>query len=82
MSKAVRVRDLQIGGGAPVVVQGMTKSDTRDVDTTVDEILRYTDVGCEMVRVAVPDHEAALAVGEIVKRSPIPVAADIHLITG
>lgn len=78
MSKAVRVRDLQIGGGAPVVVQGMTKSDTRDVDATVDEILRYTDVGCEMVRVAVPDHEAALAVGEIVKRSPIPVAADIH----
>ncbi|AUW93697.1 4-hydroxy-3-methylbut-2-en-1-yl diphosphate synthase [Sulfobacillus sp. hq2] len=78
MSKAVRVRDVVIGGGAPVVVQGMTKTDTRDVKNTLEEIARYVDVGCEIVRVAVPDHEAAQAVGEIVKRSPIPVVADIH----
>lgn len=78
MTKAVRVRDLVIGGGAPVRVQGMTKSDTRDIDSTVDEILRYVDVGCELVRVAVPDMQAAQAVGEIVRRSPIPVVADIH----
>lgn len=78
MTKAVRVRDVVIGGGAPVRVQGMTKSDTRDVKTTVDEIVRYVDVGCEIVRVAVPDMEAAKAVGEIVRQSPIPVVADIH----
>lgn len=78
MTKAIKVRDLVIGGGAPVVVQGMTKSDTRDVKATIDEIRRYVDVGCEMVRVAVPDKEAAQAVGEIVRHSPIPVVADIH----
>ncbi len=78
MSKAVRVRDLTIGGGAPVVVQGMTKTDTRNVKATLDEIYRYADVGCEMVRVAVPDHEAAEAVTEIVRHSPMPVVADIH----
>ena len=78
MTRAVRVRDLQIGGGAPVVVQGMTKCDTRDVAGTLDEIQRYVDVGCEIARVAVPDMEAAQAVGPIVKGSPIPVVADIH----
>lgn len=78
MTKAVRVRDVIIGGGAPVVVQGMTKTDTRDVKGTLEEIARYVDVGCELVRVAVPDHEAAEAVGEIVQHSPIPVVADIH----
>lgn len=78
MTKAVRVRDVVIGGGAPVRVQGMTKTDTRDVKSTVDEIYRYRDVGCEIVRVAVPDMEAAQAVGAIVRQSPIPVVADIH----
>ncbi len=77
-TNAVRVRDLWIGGGAPVVVQGMTKTDTRDINATLEEIQRYVEVGCEMVRVAVPDHEAADAVEQIVKRSPIPVVADIH----
>ena len=77
-TKAVRVRDLIIGGGAPVVVQGMTKTDTRDVKATMEEIARYVEVGCEMVRVAVPDFEAAQAVGDIVRQSPIPVVADIH----
>ncbi|MBX5466671.1 MAG: flavodoxin-dependent (E)-4-hydroxy-3-methylbut-2-enyl-diphosphate synthase [Firmicutes bacterium] len=76
--KAVRVRDVTIGGGAPVVVQGMTKTDTRDVKATLDEIHRYAAVGCEIVRVAVPDREAAEAVGTLVKHSPIPVVADIH----
>lgn len=78
ISKAVRVRDLTIGGGAPVVVQGMTKTDTRDIKATLDEIQRYVDVGCEMVRVAVPDKEAAEAVKTIVRHSPVPVVADIH----
>jgi (E)-4-hydroxy-3-methylbut-2-enyl-diphosphate synthase len=78
MTRAVRVRDVQIGGGAPVAVQGMTKGDTRDVKGTLEEIARYVDVGCELVRVAVPDMEAAQAVGSIVRGSPIPVVADIH----
>lgn len=78
MTRPVKVRDVTIGGGAPVVVQGMTKCDTRDVKSTVEEIQRYVDVGCEVVRVAVPDMEAAEAVGPIVKASPIPVVADIH----
>jgi (E)-4-hydroxy-3-methylbut-2-enyl-diphosphate synthase len=78
VTRAVRVRDITIGGGAPVVVQGMTKGDTRDVRGTLNEIARYVDVGCEIVRVAVPDMEAAQAVGPIVKGSPIPVVADIH----
>lgn len=78
MTRPVKVRDITIGGGAPVVVQGMTKCDTRDVKSTVEEIQRYVDVGCEVVRVAVPDMEAAQAVGAIVKASPIPVVADIH----
>jgi (E)-4-hydroxy-3-methylbut-2-enyl-diphosphate synthase len=78
MTRAVKVRDVTIGGGAPVVVQGMTKGDTRNVAATLDEIHRYVDVGCEIVRVAVPDMEAAEAVGAIVKGSPIPVVADIH----
>jgi len=78
MTKAVRVRDLKIGGGAPVVVQSMTKTDTRDVKATLEEIQRYVEVGCEMVRVAVLDPQAADAVKDIVKHSPIPVVADIH----
>ncbi len=77
-TKAVRVRDAWIGGGAPVLVQGMTKTDTRDVKGTLEAITRYAEVGCEMVRVAVPDQEAADAVKEIVRHSPIPVVADIH----
>jgi (E)-4-hydroxy-3-methylbut-2-enyl-diphosphate synthase len=78
LTKAVRVRDLKIGGGAPVVVQSMTKTDTRDVKATLEEIQRYVEVGCEMVRVAVLDPQAADAVKDIVKHSPIPVVADIH----
>ncbi len=77
-TKAVRVRDVWIGGGAPVLVQGMTKTDTRDVKGTLEEIARYAEVGCEIVRVAVPDREAADAVKEIVRHSPLPVVADIH----
>ncbi|MCL5967127.1 MAG: flavodoxin-dependent (E)-4-hydroxy-3-methylbut-2-enyl-diphosphate synthase [Firmicutes bacterium] len=78
MTRAVKVRDLTIGGGAPVVVQGMTKGDTRDVKGTLDEIARYQEVGAEVVRVAVPDMEAAQAVGPIVKGSQLPIVADIH----
>jgi (E)-4-hydroxy-3-methylbut-2-enyl-diphosphate synthase len=77
-SKAVKVRDIQIGGGAPVVVQSMTKTDTTDVDGTVRQIEEMVQAGCEIVRIAVPDPDAAKALKEIRKRTDVPLVADIH----
>ncbi|NTU60820.1 MAG: flavodoxin-dependent (E)-4-hydroxy-3-methylbut-2-enyl-diphosphate synthase [Caldiserica bacterium] len=79
MTKPVRIgKNLVIGGGAPVVVQSMTKTDTRDTKATIDQIKRLANAGCELIRCAVPDMEAAHSLKEIVKYSPIPVCADIH----
>lgn len=69
---------MPIGGDAPVAVQSMTNTDTRDVAATVDQILRLTAAGCEIVRVAVPDLEAAQAIRPIRDRISIPLIADIH----
>ena len=78
-TRAVRVKDVQIGGGAPVVVQSMTKTETTDVDGTVRQIEEMVRAGCEVVRVAVPDQPAAVALKEIRKRVPqVPLVADIH----
>ncbi len=77
-SRPVRVGDLTIGGGHPVVVQSMCSTDTRDVAATVNQIAALAEADCEMVRVAIPDREAAAALPEIVRRSSIPVMADIH----
>src|ERR1041384_1513220 len=78
-SKAVKVRDVQIGGGAPVVVQSMTKTDTADVAATVAQINEMVRAGCEIVRLAVPDDDAAAASPEIRRRVPeVPLVADIH----
>src|SRR6478735_11927782 len=78
-TKAVMVRDIQIGGGAPVVVQSMTKTDTADVDATVAQIEEMMRAGCEIVRLAVPDNDAAIALKEIRKRVPdVPIVAYIH----
>ena len=78
-SRAVKVKDLQIGGGAPVAVQSMTKTDTADVEGTVAQIEEMMSAGCEIVRVAVPDKDAAIALKEIRKRVPdVPLVADIH----
>src|SRR5205807_7292992 len=74
----VRVGDVIVGGAAPVVVQPMTKADTRDVKATLNEIARLKDVDCKIVRVAVPTREAAQAMIEIKKGSPLPIIADIH----
>jgi (E)-4-hydroxy-3-methylbut-2-enyl-diphosphate synthase len=76
--RQIWVKDVPVGGGAPVVVQSMTKTDTSDVDATVAQIDRMVDAGCELVRVAVPRDKDALALETIVKRSPVPVIADIH----
>ncbi len=78
ISKLVQVGDVTIGGDAPITVQSMTKTDTRDVEATVNQIKGLEEVGCEVIRCAVPDMEAAKALAEIKKRVNIPVIADIH----
>ena len=77
-TRAVHVGDIQVGGGAPVVVQSMTSTDTRDVAATSEQIGRLADAGCEIARVAVPDRDAALVLAEICRRSSLPIIADIH----
>lgn len=77
-TRKVRVGSLQVGGDAPIVVQSMCDTDTRDIETTVEQILRLEREGCEMIRVAVPDQEAADALGKIKNRIHIPLVADIH----
>ncbi len=76
--RSVTVGSVRIGGGAPVVVQSMTNTDTRDVDMTVEQIHRLEMAGCEMVRVAVPDNQAASSLYAIKERIQIPLVADIH----
>ncbi|MFQ5776377.1 MAG: flavodoxin-dependent (E)-4-hydroxy-3-methylbut-2-enyl-diphosphate synthase [Terriglobia bacterium] len=78
-TRAVEVGPLTLGGGAPILVQSMTKTDTRDVAATVAQIKQMVEAGCELVRLAVPDVEAARALAEIVRRVPdVPLVADIH----
>ncbi|MCL5808303.1 MAG: flavodoxin-dependent (E)-4-hydroxy-3-methylbut-2-enyl-diphosphate synthase, partial [Deltaproteobacteria bacterium] len=77
-TKPVYLGGVQIGGEAPIVVQSMTSSDTRDVSATVQQIRELEDVGCEIVRVAVPDETAAAAIHEIKDQIHIPLIADIH----
>ena len=78
MTKQINVGGVLIGGGAPVTIQSMTNTPTQDVTATVDQIKKLAAAGCEIVRVAVPDMEAARAVGKIKENSPIPVVVDIH----
>src|SRR6476469_7772297 len=76
--RSVSVGGVQIGGGAPVVVQSMTLTKTHDVEATTAQIAALVSAGCEVVRVAVPKSEDADALAKIVRFSPIPVIADIH----
>ncbi len=78
VAKAIIIGDVTVGGGAPIVVQSMTKTDTRDVMSTVHQIKELEEFGCELVRVAVPDREAAQALPAIRKAISIPLIADIH----
>jgi (E)-4-hydroxy-3-methylbut-2-enyl-diphosphate synthase len=78
ISKAVSVGGVTVGGGAPVVVQSMTKTDTRNVAATVRQIRELEEGGCELVRLAVPDAEAAKALRSIKRRAKVPLIADIH----
>jgi len=77
-TRQIHLGDIPIGGGAPVVVQSMTNTDTRDWQATVNQIKRLEEVGCEIVRVAVPDHEAAEQLSHIKKAIGLPLIADIH----
>ncbi len=74
----VRVGGVQIGGGAPVVVQSMTLTKTHDVPATTAQIAALASAGCEIVRVAVPKNEDADALPALVRFSPVPIIADIH----
>lgn len=77
-SRQIRIGKVSVGGGAPVTVQSMTKTDTRDVSATVAQIKSLEKAGCDIVRLAVPDMDAALALGKIRKRTKIPIVSDIH----
>jgi (E)-4-hydroxy-3-methylbut-2-enyl-diphosphate synthase len=77
-TRQIRVGKVPVGGNAPISVQSMTKTDTRDVQATVDQIWALEAAGCEIVRVAVPDDEAAAAVRRIRSQIRIPLIVDIH----
>lgn len=77
-TRAVYVGNVKIGDGAPVIVQSMTDTKTSNVEATLNQIKRLAEVGCEIIRLAVPREEDVLALPEIVKNSPIPVIGDIH----
>ncbi len=72
------VGDVRIGGGGPVVVQSMTTTNTANIPATSEEIRRLAEAGCEIVRVAVPDREAAEALPALLRESAVPLIADIH----
>jgi (E)-4-hydroxy-3-methylbut-2-enyl-diphosphate synthase len=77
-TKQIQIGDVKIGGDAPVVVQSMTTTDTANVAETIRQVHELAEVGCEVVRIAVPDKEAAEALPEIVRQTPVPLTADIH----
>ncbi len=77
-TKRVMIGNVPVGGGAPIVVQSMTKTFTIDTTKTIRQIKRLENLGCEVVRLAVPDQDSAEALGRIKKNTRIPLIADIH----
>ena len=77
-TKRIDVGGVAVGGGAPVTVQSMCNTDTRDAEATLEQMRRLKTAGCDIIRVAVPDEAAALALRDIMARAPMPVVADIH----
>ncbi|HHY46689.1 MAG TPA: flavodoxin-dependent (E)-4-hydroxy-3-methylbut-2-enyl-diphosphate synthase [Firmicutes bacterium] len=78
MTRQVKVRNVLIGGGAPISVQSMTKTDTRDREATLAQVLRLTEAGCDIVRLAIPDEDAARSLAWIRKHTDAALVADIH----
>lgn len=76
--RAVKVGKVQIGGGAPCVIQSMTTTATTDVGASLEQVERLAEAGCQIVRLSVPDEASAAGFAEIRKRSPVPLVADIH----
>ena len=77
-TRPVRVGEVTIGGGAPVVVQSMTSTDTVDAAATLDQVRALADAGCDIVRVSVPSRAALKSFRTICAESPVPIVADIH----
>jgi (E)-4-hydroxy-3-methylbut-2-enyl-diphosphate synthase len=77
-TKKIKVGNIYVGGDSPVTVQSMTNTDTRDAEKTIMQILELEQAGCEIIRCAVPDMEAAEALGRIKSKINIPLVADIH----
>lgn len=77
-TRQIKIGQVAIGGDAPIAVQSMTKTDTRDIKATLSQVKRLERAGCEIVRLAVPDSEAVEALGEIKKKASLPLVADIH----
>lgn len=77
-SIGIKIGNIMIGGGAPVTVQSMTTTNTKDIDATVKQIIDLQDAGCDIVRVAVPDEDSADAISILKKHSLLPIVADIH----
>lgn len=77
-AKQISIGDVKIGGDAPISVQSMCNTDTRNIDETLNQIKELADNGCEIVRLAVLNKDAGDAIKSIVKHSPIPLIADIH----
>ncbi|MDI3500325.1 MAG: (E)-4-hydroxy-3-methylbut-2-enyl-diphosphate synthase, partial [Thermoanaerobacter sp.] len=78
ITREVKVGNKKIGGNNPILVQSMTNTDTHDIEKTIEQIRRLEAEGCDIIRVAVPDMEAAEAIKEIKKNINIPLVADIH----
>ena len=78
ITRQIHIGSILIGGDAPCSVQSMCSTDTRNVSATIAQIKELAEVGCEIVRCAVPDLDAAVALSQIKRMSPIPVVADIH----
>ena len=78
ISKQIQIGDIKIGGNALISVQSMTNTDTRNVQSTLKQIYNLYEQGCELVRLAILNPDAAEAVKEIKKKSPLPIIADIH----
>ncbi len=77
-TRQINIGGVKVGGGAPIAVQSMCNTDTRDVKATLAQIERLSAAGCKIVRVAVVDKAAAFAIGEIAEKAGVPIVADIH----
>lgn len=74
----VSIGNVQVGANRPISLQSMTNTDTRDVQTTLQQVRQLVDAGCDLVRISVPDAEAVTAFGQVVKAAPCPLIADVH----